>query len=557
VQNYRLKWSIVPEKSQLSNLSILRQPQATNFVVENKEAELLERLVRERIKQVGQPVDLSSAEILRQLYDEFLRDDQANEWRADLTSFLETVAQASETERASLEFQRKLWEENPVSAVGQGSISVDKAIEKQEIRNWIASKSLEKLPEDPEEATASLAELADQMVERLRAYCREVPYLKIFRVLTAFFPHHFTTIGAVKRLQELHLAMFGTTGAPWSPRFQSYAGHAVRQHANILARLAGVLGPIDDTAGLVRRMVFPWFLYEKLQQQSAAGATAAGASDPLSALGESLLLDPGYLAEIVTLLQKKRQLVFYGPPGTGKTFVARRLGRLLAGDDDRVEIVQFHPSYAYEDFVQGYRPSMSDGQPGFRLVDGVLKRLADKARGAPDKTHILIIDEVNRANLGKVFGELYYLLEYRDERISLLYSGEPFTLPKNLLLISTMNTADRSIALLDTALRRRFYFVPFFPDKPPIEGLLRRWLQKNTPDLLWLADVVDLANRKLGDRHIAIGPSYFMDKDLTEEWISLVWEHSIIPYLAEHFFGQEDRLDEFEMSKLRASIAAQ
>jgi len=125
------------------------------------------------------------------------------------------------------------------------------------------------------------------------------------------------------------------------------------------------------------------------------------------------------------------------------------------------------------------------------------------------------------------------------------------------LIISTMNTADRSIALLDAALRRRFYFVPFFPDERPIEGLLRRWLQKNAPDLLWVADVVDLANRKLGDRHIAIGPSYFMDKDLTEEWVSLVWKHSIVPYLAEHFFGQEDRLGEFELSKLREGIKAQ
>src|SRR5258708_15308862 len=212
----------------------------------------------------------------------------------------------------------------------------------------------------------------------------------------------------------------------------------------------------------------------------------AAATDPLSVLAESFLIDRVYLAEIVTLLQKKRQLIFYGPPGTGKTFVARRLGQFLAGDDDRIEIVQFHPSYAYEDFVQGYRPRIVNGQPGFELVDGALKRLADKARLAQDKTHILIIDEVNRGNLGKVFGELYYLLEYRDETISLLYSRESFTLPKNLLIISTMNTADRSIALLDAALRRRFYFVPFFPDEPPIEGLLRRWLQRNTPDLLWL-----------------------------------------------------------------------
>ena len=117
-----------------------------------------------------------------------------------------------------------------------------------------------------------------------------------------------------------------------------------------------------------------------------------------------------------------------------------------------------------------------------------------------------------------------------------------------------MNTADRSIALVDAALRRRFYFVSFLPDEAPVRGLLRRWLQKHKPELLWLADAVDLANTKLGDRHVAIGPSYFMDAGLTEEWIFLIWRHSIIPYLQEHFFGQEERLGEFELASLRNSI---
>ena len=146
--------------------------------------------------------------------------------------------------------------------------------------------------------------------------------------------------------------------------------------------------------------------------------------------------------------------------------------------DDAVKIVQFHPSYAYEDFVEGYRPHLHNGgQPGFRLVEGPLKRLALRASENPDVVHVLLIDEINRGNIAKVFGELYYLLEYRDEAIDLQYGGgQGFSLPKNLWLIGTMNTADRSIALIDAALRRRFYFVPFFPDQPPIRGLLRRWL---------------------------------------------------------------------------------
>jgi len=546
----------IAARSELSNLRILRQPQGTNFPVEETEAEALEDLLKGRIKEMQPSIDLTSAEVLRRLYDEFQSDDgRPAEWWNNLTPFLEMIARASEADRASLKFQQQLWEQNPVSAVGQGFISVDKAIEQEDVRKWIASKSLERLPENPEVAAVRLAEFADQLVERLRPHCRQIPYLKMFRVLAAFFPQHFTTIADRAKLRELHVAMLRSTGAPWPPNFETSASHAVKRHANVLARLTEVLGPMSgDLAGLVRRITFPWFLYEKLQEQPTSAGKTAVEADSLSALAESLLIERTDLTQVITLLKKKRQLIFYGPPGTGKTFVARRLGQFLAENDNRIEMVQFHPSYAYEDFVEGYRPSISDGQAGFKLVDGPLKRIADKARRDPDETHVLIIDEVNRGNLAKVFGELYYLLEYRDERISLLYSREFFTLPKNLLIIATMNTADRSIALMDAALRRRFYFIPFFPDEPPIEGLLRRWLQKNKPGLVWVADVVDLANRKLGDRHVAIGPSYFMDTDLTDEWVSLVWKHSIIPYLAEHFFGQEDRLGDFDIAKLRGAI---
>jgi len=132
--------------------------------------------------------------------------------------------------------------------------------------------------------------------------------------------------------------------------------------------------------------------------------------------------------------------------------------------------VQFHPSYSYEDFVQGYRPN--DEGSGFVLRDGPLLRAAKRALESPSATHVLIIDEINRGNLAKVFGELYYLLEYRKSEITLLYADKPFRLPENLWIIGTMNTADRSIAIVDGALRRRFYFVPFFPDEPPIDT---RW----------------------------------------------------------------------------------
>ncbi len=274
----------------------------------------------------------------------------------------------------------------------------------------------------------------------------------------------------------------------------------------------------------------------------------------LAQLAETLLIDHRELTKIVTLLEDRGQCVFYGPPGTGKTYVARALARFLAGTDERVTTVQLHPSYAYEDFVEGYRPSGAGRDSGFRLVDGPLKRIASAAQRDPSHGYVLLLDELNRANVAKVFGELYYLLEYRDESIRLQYSQTPFALPPNLLVIGTMNAADRSIALVDLALRRRFYFVPFFPDTPPVEGLLRRWLETHRPSHLWVADVVDRANVLLAsrhDRHAAIGPSHFMRPDLTDQWVELIWEHAILPTIAEQFFGEESAVAEFHLDRLR------
>ena len=272
----------------------------------------------------------------------------------------------------------------------------------------------------------------------------------------------------------------------------------------------------------------------------------------LEDLAAALLIDVGFLRRIERLLGDKRQVVLQGPPGTGKTYVAQALAECLAGSDDRVRLVQFHPSYAYEDFVQGFRPTLESGRHGFELKDGPLREMAQWAEEEPDETHVLVIDEINRGNLAKVFGELYFLLEYRDVEMRLQYSDELFSLPRNLWIIGTMNTADRSIALVDLALRRRFHFVEFHPDKPPVEGLLRRWLDHNADGMEWVADVVDLANEELSDRHAAIGPSYFMrDEGLDEEMAEMIWEHNVLPYIEEQLYGEHNRLDEFKLDRLR------
>ncbi len=279
---------------------------------------------------------------------------------------------------------------------------------------------------------------------------------------------------------------------------------------------------------------------------------------PLQVLADELFLtEPDdFLENIDELLIDNKQVIFQGPPGTGKTYVAQKLANHLAGSEDRVTLVQFHPSYAYEDFVQGFRPTLEAGQPNFKLKDGPLRQVARRAERKPYERHFLIIDEINRGQLSKVLGELYFLLEYRDKEMRLQYSDEPFSLPENLYIIGTMNTADRSIALVDAALRRRFAFVDFHPDREPVKGVLRRWLQTKQPEMEWVADVVERANELLkDDRHAAIGPSYFMKDGLDEDMVERIWKHSVLPYIEERRFGGEEVDEEFDLDRLRRASA--
>jgi 5-methylcytosine-specific restriction protein B len=275
--------------------------------------------------------------------------------------------------------------------------------------------------------------------------------------------------------------------------------------------------------------------------------------DRLAALADDLLVSRNFISEIVERLRNKGQLVFYGPPGTGKTYVARLLAEALVASPKYRAIVQFHPSTSYEDFFEGYRPEEKDGQLIYRLQKGPLARLAESAEENPEIEHILIIDELNRANLPKVFGELLYLLEYRDEPIQTLYRpDEPFELPKNLLIIGTMNTADRSVALVDAALRRRFHFIPFFPNDGEMTGLLSRWLAQNKQPS-WVADFVDFVNEKLtielGGPDLQLGPSYFIQKNVVSD-LPRIWKYNIEPLLQDQLFGQEEKIQSFTYTNL-------
>jgi 5-methylcytosine-specific restriction protein B len=347
--------------------------------------------------------------------------------------------------------------------------------------------------------------------------------------------------GKVSALQTLGLT---------PPNREPHNGRATVEANNLLREsLEPYFG--DDTWGMMVFLYWSADHAELSDQHPPAPPPDAAPADSLESLADRLLIDVRFLQDVRRLLEDKRQVILYGPPGTGKTYVARELARHFAGPAGRCETVQFHPSYSYEDFIEGYRPRVVRGQTYFKRLPGPLKRMAAHA-AATAGTHVLLIDEINRGNLAKIFGELFYLLEYREESIRLQYSNRSFFIPKNLWLIGTMNTADRSIALIDAALRRRFHFVEFFPDRPPVQGLLRRWLARNRPQMAWVADVVDTANRHLGNRHAAIGPSHFMRADLDAQTFELVWRHSIMPYVQEQLFDQEGREQEFEWQRLRA-----
>ena len=395
-----------------------------------------------------------------------------------------------------------------------------------------------------------------QEPNQLSAACKEfsnLPYCQGFQaemltpILNAIHPNKFLVINNL----SLKVINFFADKS-YSTKLIEYP-HANASSNEVIDDIAGIIlksGVPSLNKNALFNMFCNWLIFVKkynfdLPDQTMP-KTKLNPEYNLKACAEHTGFPEAQLERWIRAINRKKQVILQGPPGTGKTYMAEQLARhLIGGGDGFWELLQFHPTYSYEDFIQGIRPQTENGKLAYPMVPGRFLEFCHQA-AARKNLCVLIIDEINRADLSRVFGELMYLLEYRDKKITLAGSSELFGIPQNVIVIGTMNTADRSIALVDYALRRRFAFITI---QPHYESL-RLYHKKPTGfDIENLIKVLLKVNSEINDRHYEIGHSFFMLPDL-EDNIEDIWCMENETYLEDYFFNQPAKMENLRWDKI-------
>ncbi len=498
--------------------------------------------------------DLSIIEGLRKACEEAEAKYADPERREQIFHLLEYVANASLEERKSEEFHYQIWYDNPILGGWYGNFDIDQAISHMEFRSWLAEESMKILPSDPLVRPDALEKILRDLIERVQESGASIRSRGIVTaILAALFPYDFTTLFANRLLVDLLREM------DIRP-----AKNVVGKHQQILDKLQEALGPVPDSdlEQLTHRMTLPWML-SRLPgrgKSTTESKSTANFDARISSLTEEIAVSEAVIPQ---------NIILYGPPGTGKTYstIQRALELLGEGNIDgreskefedlfrkyqeegQIEFVTFHQSYGYEEFVEGLRPVLDEDEGGdvrYELHDGIFKRIALRATNDQGRQYVLIIDEINRGNVSKILGELITLLEPdkrlgADNELKLPLSYSPshrFGVPPNLHILGTMNTADRSIALMDVALRRRFTFEELMPDEDIIRADLYN-LTDNDPFIDLVVDLFKILNERirfLYDRDHQLGHAYFLGMKALED-LRLVFVNRVVPLLQEYFYG--------------------
>lgn len=478
------------------------------------------------------------------------------------TVFREAIQRLPRPFTERMETEKNLFSRVPKNDYGQGgawshywgalSLRGMKKTESAQLLLWMNHEYLE--------CGFTIGHYADEVVDRFQRNCQRHRHQLALWLGETLSPDVFTMGSATDDDGELLQPLTFTEWLNAIDRFgfritrqllpDEVLQHSKNQLCDVIAQTFQQLYPFillateDEPLPMIAR-------YLGVDETEEEDAPTLQPDLPLDTIAGMTGFDVSLLERWVQSIHRKKQAILYGPPGTGKTFLAELLAKhLISGGDGFCELVQFHPAYAYEDFIQGIRPrTRPDGSLEYPMIPGRFLDFCAKAARHTDPC-VLIIDEINRANLSRVFGELMYLLEYRDQVIPLA-GGGTLAIPANVRLLGAMNTADRSIALVDHALRRRFAFLSLAPNYEA----LRRFHARHAHSVEGLVKVLEALNKEINDAHYAVGISFFMRERLSDE-LEDIWRMEIEPYLDEYFCDRPERIDPYRWDRIREKVLA-